>query len=149
MTELGISLPFTGVELHDHRAAVDRLADAGFRGLWTGEVDGLDGLTPLALFAGWRSDVTVSCAVVSAYTRTPPLLAMCAAALGEMAPGRARFGIGAGSNVIIDKWNGVPFEQPYERVAESLRFVRAALAGERSGEGTRTFRSDGFRLSRL
>src|SRR5439155_9303230 len=149
MTELGITVPFEGLELHEHRPAIDQLADAGFHGFWTGEVNSVDGLTPLSLFAGWRSDISISCAVVSAYTRGPALLAMSAAALGEIAPGRARFGIGAGSNVIVGNWNGIPFEDPYTRVAESLRFVRRALTGERVSLETRTFTSEGFRLGRV
>lgn len=149
MSRLGVTLPLEGMELHQHRNAVNRLASAGYVDMWTGEVAGVDGLSQLALYAGWNDDIGVACAVVNAYTRSPALLAMSAAALGEIAPGRAQFGIGAGSDVIVSNWNGIPFVNPYQRVAETLRFVRAALLGERSTGQYATFASEGFKLLRL
>jgi alkanesulfonate monooxygenase SsuD/methylene tetrahydromethanopterin reductase-like flavin-dependent oxidoreductase (luciferase family) len=41
--------------------------------------------------------------------------------------------------VIVERWNGIPFERPLSRVRETVGFLREALAGERAGEG-------GFRL---
>lgn len=149
MAELGISLPLDGLELHEHRDAVDRLYDAGYTGLWTGEVNGLDGLTPLALFAGWRPECSISCAVVSAYTRGPALLAMSAATLGEVALGGARFGIGAGSDVIVNRWNGIPFDRPLQRVTDVLRFVREALTEGGVSTSYETIPSEGFKLARV
>lgn len=149
MARLGVTLPFDGLELHEHRDAVRQLVAAGYEDIWTGEVAGVDGLSQLALYAGWEESVGVSCAVVNAFTRTPSLLAMSAAALGEIAPGRSRFGIGAGSNVIVESWGGVPFKSPYTRTAEALAFVRSALSGERSTGPYRTFQSQNFKLARI
>ena len=129
----GITVPFDGVPLHAHREWFEEIAALGYTDLWS-------------LFAGWRSDISISCAVVSAYTRGPALLAMSAAALGEIAPGRARFGIGAGSNVIVGNWNGIPFEEPYRRVRDTIRFLRASLAGEKVTHEYDTFAVKGFRL---
>jgi probable F420-dependent oxidoreductase len=88
--------------------------------------------------AAWRPELIVSCSVVSAFTRGPSIMASTAAGLAEAAPGRARFGIGAGSDRIVAGWNGIPFERPFSRVANTLRFLRTALAGERvtAGEDT-------------
>lgn len=149
MARLGVTLPFDGLELHEHRDAVRRLVAAGYEDIWSGEVAGVDGLSQLALYAGWDETVGVSCAVVNAFTRTPSLLAMSAAALGEIAPGRSRFGIGAGSNVIVESWGGVPFKNPYTRTAETLAFIRSALSGERSTGQYRTFQSQNFKLARI
>jgi alkanesulfonate monooxygenase SsuD/methylene tetrahydromethanopterin reductase-like flavin-dependent oxidoreductase (luciferase family) len=44
-------------------------------------------------------------------------------------------GIGSSSNVIVERWNGIPFERPRTRVRETVEFLRAALAGERAGKG--------------
>ena len=41
-------------------------------------------------------------------------------------------GIGTSSQVAVEQWNGIPFEKPYQRARDMLRFLRAALAG---GEG--------------
>ncbi len=40
-------------------------------------------------------------------------------------------GIGSSSPAIVERWNGIPFEQPYAKVRDTLRFLRKALAGEK------------------
>lgn len=147
--ELGVSLPFDGLPLHEHRSAIADLHAAGFSGLWTGEVNGADGLAPLATFSAWQPTMSVSSAVVSAFTRGPALQAMSAATLADIAPGRARYGIGAGSDAIVERWNGVPFDSPYSRVADLLRFLREVLSEGQAISVPQTFRSDGFKLTRL
>ena len=116
MSQVGVTLPFDGLPLHQHREAIERLADAGISEVSTGEANGLDGLSPLLLAAAWRPGLTLTAAVVSAFTRGPSIMASTAAALAEAAPGRARFGIGAGSDRIVEGWNGIPFTKPYSRV---------------------------------
>ena len=73
------------------------------------------------LFRGWEEGITVSCAAASVFTRGPGVLAMTAAILAEAAPGRCRFGIGAGSPVLAQTWNGVAFDRPYQRVVDTFR----------------------------
>src|SRR3569833_1303227 len=107
MAHIGVTIPFDGLPLHEHRAALARLWDAGYREVSTGEVNGADALTPLVLAAAWQPELVVSAAGGSVFTRGPGLLAMTAAALADAAPGRARFGIGASSDRIVEGWNGV------------------------------------------
>lgn len=33
--------------------------------------------------------------------------------------------------MIVQRWNGIPFTEPYQRVRDTLRFLRRALAGEK------------------
>lgn len=145
--KLGVTLPFDDVSLRDHQYLLRDLIDGGYGEVWTGEVSANDGFSPLALWAGWYEQLSVSCAVASVFTRGPGVLAMTAASLAEVAPGRCRFGIGAGSDVIVANWNGVPFERPYQKVADTLRFLRQTLAGERADDYP-TVHGKGFVLAR-
>ncbi len=140
---IGVTLPFDDVPLPGHRPLLRALVDAGYDDIWTGEVNALDGFGPLMMFRGWEDGITVSCAAASVFTRGPAVLAMTAATLAEAAPGRCRFGIAAGSPVLAEAWNSVPFERPYQRVVDTFRFVRAALAGEKVGGGFRLARPVG------
>ncbi len=144
----GITIPFDGVTLAEHRSWFTRLADLGYRDVWSAEVDGADGFTPLALAAAWEPRLELGVAVAPVFTRGPGLLAMTAASLAEAAPGRFTLGIGASSPVVVGRWNGVAYEQPYQRTRDVLRFLRRALAGERIDETFETFEVHGFRLSR-
>ncbi|MFB9238785.1 LLM class F420-dependent oxidoreductase [Plantactinospora siamensis] len=143
-----MTVPLDGVPLADHAAVYTALAGAGFTDVWSAEVAGADAFTPLALAAAWRPDLRLGTAIASAFTRGPALLAMSAAALAEAAPGRFALGLGASSPVVVRDWNAVPFDQPYRRTRDALRFLRAALAGETVDREYDTFAVRRFRLER-
>ncbi len=144
----GITIPFDGVPLPDHRRWFEELHSLGYSDVWSAEVDGTDGFTPLALAAAWSADLRLGVAIAPAVTRGPALLAQTVAALAEAAPGRFAFGLGASSDVIVEQWNGVPFVEPFKRVRDTLRFLRAAMTGEKVTESYDTFSVRGFRLAR-
>jgi probable F420-dependent oxidoreductase len=85
---------------------------------------------------------------VPAFTRGPALMAQSVAALAEAAPGRFAFGIGTSSDVIVERWNGLPFDAPYHRTRDMVRFLRQALTGEKVDFSSKTFTVRGFRLNR-
>lgn len=144
----GMTIPLARLGLADHREALRELVDLGYTDVWTMETSGLDALTPLASVAAFASELRIGSAIASVFTRGPALLAMTAAALAEAAPGRFVLGLGASSETIATAWNGLPFERPFARVRDSLRFVRTALAGERVTAEFESFESRGFQLER-
>jgi probable F420-dependent oxidoreductase len=85
-------------------------------------------------------------AILPAFTRAPALMAQSAAALADAAPGRFALGIGSSSNVIVERWNGVPFVDPYKKVRDMVRFLRDAFTGEKVSRVYDTFEVQGFRL---
>jgi probable F420-dependent oxidoreductase len=144
----GITIPFDGVTLADHRRCFADLAALGYTDVWSAEVDGADGFTPLALAAAWEPDLHLGVAIAPAYTRGPALLAQTAASLAEAAPGRFALGLGASSDVIVSRWNAMDYTDPYRRVRDTLRFLRAAFTGEKVTADFGSFSVDGFRLAR-
>jgi probable F420-dependent oxidoreductase len=144
----GITIPFDGVPLADHRPWLEELVDLGYTDVWSAEADGTDGFTPLALAAAWTPTLRLGSAIIPSFTRGPALMAQSAAALAEAAPGRFALGIGTSSDVIVERWNGIPFDEPYKRTRDMVRFLRAALAGEKVTEEYSTFKVTGFRLGR-
>jgi len=142
----GITVPLTGVALTDHRDWYRELADLGYTDIWSAEVAEADAFTPLTLAAAWEPRLRLGTAIVPVYTRGAATLAQTAAALAQAAPGRFALGIGSSSNVIVERWNGIPFEKPYQRVRDTLRFLRAAFSGEKVTEEYETFSVRGFRL---
>lgn len=146
MNRYGMSLPINGVPLNEHRDWLRELVDLGYTDLWSSEAGGQDGFTPLALAAAWAPEMRLGIAIIPAFTRGPALLAQSVASLAEAAPGRFVMGLGTSSNVIVGNWNGIPFEEPYKRVRDSVKFLRKALAGEKVDEEFDTFSVKGFRL---
>ena len=142
----GITVPFDGVPLHAHREWFEEIAARGYTDLWSAESGGADAFTPLALAAAWTPSLRLGTAIVPAYTRGAATLAETVASMVQAAPGRFALGIGTSSNVIVENWNGIPFEEPYRRVRDTIRFLRASLAGEKVSHEYDTFTVKGFRL---
>ena len=133
----GVTIPFSGVPLAGLPPLVRRVEDAGYDGLWSQEATELDGFTPLVVAAQHTERMRLATGIVSVYTRGPALLAQSAAALAELSGGRFTLGLGASSNVIVEQWNGIPFERPLARVRTTVDYLRRAFAGERVDGGFR------------
>jgi probable F420-dependent oxidoreductase len=131
----GLTLPFAGVPLAQTEPLVRRAEAAGWDDLWSGDTNGPDGFTPLALAAVWTERMRLGTGVVNAFTRGPAVLAQHAAALADASGGRFVLGLGSSSDVIVERWNGVPFAKPLTRVRETVATLRPVLAGERGPGG--------------
>src|SRR4029453_13467988 len=142
----GITVPFGGIPLAAQRELFAELPDLGYTDVWSSEVAGADAFPPLALASVWAPALRLGTAIAPVFTRGPATLAQCAASLAAAAPGRVAIGIGASSDVIVEGWNGLAFDRPLQRVRDTARFLRAALAGAKVTERYETFAVDGFRL---
>ena len=142
----GITFPFDGIPLLEQRPIIESLPDLGYTDLWSAESNGMDGFTPLALASVWAPALRLGVAIIPVYTRGPATLAMSAATMAAAAPGRFVLGIGTSSNVIVERWNDVAFEAPYQKVRDTLRFLKASMGGEKVTEDYETFSIKGFRM---
>ena len=144
----GITVPFDA-PLNEQADLYKEFADLGYTDLWSSEADGTDGFTPLILASQWAPTLRLGIAIIPAYTRGPALMAQHIASICEAAPGRFVMGIGSSSNVIVENWNGIPFEEPYKRTRDVARFLRRALTGEKVSEKYDGFEVNGFTLRRV
>jgi probable F420-dependent oxidoreductase len=143
---IALTVPVEGFTLSEH---VDLLREAerlNYRDAWSYEADGIDAFTPLAV-AAQATGLRLGTAIVNVFTRGPATIAQSAAGIADIAPGRFILGIGAGSNVIVEGWNGGVFRKPATRVRETAEVLRRALSGERVVFRGETVAVDGFRLS--
>lgn len=144
----GLTVPLTGVPLRDHRPLIAELSSLGYTDLWSAEVAGADAFTPLVLASEWDDRLRLGTAVVPVHTRGPAALAMSAAALADLAPGRFVLGIGASSETIVTGWNGIAYDPPLARTRDVLRFLRQAFAGEKVDGEFDSFTIQRFRLEK-
>jgi len=142
-----LSVPMDGFLLVEHAEIAREAERLGYTDAWSFEVDHVDCFAPLAV-VGLATGMRVGTAIANVYTRGPATLASSAAGLAEIAPGRFCLGIGAGSQPIVESWNGLRFHRPATRVREMTQVLRAALAGERVTFKGETLSVDGFRLTR-
>ena len=116
----GITLPLPGIPLPGHQEIIGQLESLGYTDAWSAETNGVDAFTPLTLAALWSGRLRLGTAIAGLYTRGPALLAMNAATLAGLAPGRFVLGVGTSSQVIVEQWNGVPLDRPYQRARDTL-----------------------------
>jgi probable F420-dependent oxidoreductase len=133
----GLTVPFEGVPLRELPELVRRAEAAGYESVWSAEATGFDGFTPLAIAALSSERLRLVTGIVNVFTRGRALLAQTAAALADLSDGRFVLGLGASSDVIVERWNAMPFERPLARVRSTVEYLRGALAGERVDGGFR------------
>lgn len=129
------------------RAALDLARSArgwGYEACWTSEVQGPDAFSMLGALAA-TTDFELGVAVVPVQTRSPVVLGMTAVALAQLTGGRFTLGVGASSEVIVERWAGQPFDAPLTHVRETVAALRPMLRGERSTFDGRYVRIGGFK----
>src|SRR5262249_11442328 len=89
----GISFPPQGRRLSTQASLAAGLESLGYSHLWTSEAGARDGLVPLAVASQWAPTIRLGVAILPVQTRGPAVLAMSAAALAEVAPGRCVIGL--------------------------------------------------------
>ena len=103
-----LSVPLDGMPLAQIAPVAGEAERLGYTDAWSLEIDGIDGFAPLAA-VGATTKMRLGTAIANTYTRGPATLAMSAAGLAEIAPERFCLGIGAGSQPIVESWNGGTF----------------------------------------
>ena len=126
-----MTIPFVNVPLPEQKEWCVELESLGYTDLWSSEADAHDAFTPLALASQWAPTLRLGTAIVPAYTRSPALMAQSVATMAAAAPGRFVFGIGTSSDVIVERWNGIGFTEPYRQVRDMVRFLGDSLGGEK------------------
>lgn len=147
MQRLGLTIGLEGAGL---RSVVDlcrRAEDLGYTDLWTAEVAGADGLTPLGALAATTRTARLGTAILPVFTRPPALLAMSAASLQDLSGGRFVLGLGTSSDVIVGRWMGETFTRPLTRLREYVEVVRACLGGGKVEFNGLTTTVEGFRMT--
>lgn len=132
----GVTIPFEHRSSAALREQLEEASDLGIEEAWSYERNVFDAFTPLAAAAAVAPTMRLGTSIVPVFTRPPGLLAMSAAGLAELAPGRFVLGLGGSTETIVTGWMGVPFSQPLKRVRETVLTVRALLEGERVGKLT-------------
>lgn len=146
MQRLGLTVGMEGTDLRSTLPWWQRAEDLGYTDLWTAEVGGVDGLTPLGALATVTRSARLGTGILPVFTRPPALLAMSAAALQDLSGGRFVLGLGTSSDVIVGKWMGQRFARPLTRLREYVEVVRSSLTGEKVEFNGLTARVEGFKL---
>lgn len=121
--------------------------EEGFHSVWVTESWGRDAFTALTLYAGATRRIMLGTGIVNVFSRSAAALAQHFVALNELSGGRAMAGIGVSGRGVIERFHGVGFESPLERMVDYINVMRSLWRGETSDwEGATVRISGGFRL---
>jgi len=128
---LAVTMPIGGIDARDTLGIVQRVSDWGYRAAWGAEVDGPDAFTLLGAVAA-TTDLDLGVGVIPVQTRTVFTIGMSAVAMAQLSRGRFSLGVGASSEVLVQRFGGQPFDRPLQHVREAVMALRPILRGERS-----------------
>jgi probable F420-dependent oxidoreductase len=122
-------------------------ADAlGYSSLWVAEANAAESMSLLGAISQVAPHIGLGTGVVALQLRTPPLHAMAAATLQQLAGDRDVFlGVGISSPAVAGQWHGAGYtDRPIAQVREFLTLLRECLSGE-----TVTFEGDFYTVKRF
>ncbi len=149
MNGLGILLPFRSCRASDAVRLGVEAESLGYSAVWVPEVSTFDAISVVAALTGMTETVNLGTAIVPLDSRSPVALAMSAATLSDLAPGRITLGLGVSTRTIVEDWHGGEFSRPLARVRDAITIIRQALSGERTDYAGEAFHSVGFKLDTL
>ena len=126
---------------------VAREADElGYAAVWVAEANAAEGMSLLGAISQVAPHVGIGTGVLALQLRTPPLHAMAAATLQQLAGDRDVFlGVGISSPAVAGQWHGAGYtDRPIAQVREFLTLLRECLTGE-----TVTFEGDFYTVKRF
>lgn len=120
----GLGLVIHGGSLHTVVAAAQRAEAAGFASVWTTEFYDRSATVTLAAIASVTERIRLGSAIMYAVGRSPLVLAIEAADLGQLSDGRFTLGLGLGTKQMQAGWHGADPASPAPRVEELVPLLR-------------------------
>jgi F420-dependent oxidoreductase-like protein len=121
--------------------------DLGYDSIWVPEAWAYEQFQLLAEIALRTKRLRLATGIANVFSRSPGLLAMSVATLDEISEGRAILGLGTSGRLVVENFHGVPYRKPLTRLRDTIRIVRALLAGRRlEPELTTLFDARHFKL---
>lgn len=103
----------------------------GFDGLWFGETPLRDASVLATIAACATKKIQLGTSIVNVFTRSPSQLALLGATLNEFSGGRFTLGLGVSTAAIVESWHGQRFDNPMQRLEETVKLLRQYFSGER------------------
>lgn len=114
--------------------------------LWVPESWGREAFSTLGAISQITNRVRIGTSVVSTFARTPATVAMAATTLDLLSDNRTVIGLGVSTESIVEKWHGVTFSKPLQRMQEYVECLRQMISGEKVNYSGTFFNVQNFKL---
>ena len=149
MTKFSQGVSIAGMQTLGTSMSLDVAREAdelGYSSVWVAEASAAESMAVLGAISQNTSHVGLGTGVLALQLRTPPLHAMAAATLQQLAGDRDVFlGVGISSPAVAGQWHGAGYtDRPIAQMREFLTVLRECLSGE-----TVSFKGDFYEISRF
>jgi 5,10-methylenetetrahydromethanopterin reductase len=118
----------------------------GYDSAWVAEGHGGDQFAVLAAIAATTTRIRLGTGISSVFVRSAPTIAMAAATLDALAPGRFILGLGSSHRVQVEGEHGLAYAKPLTRLRETVAIVRDLLRDGKVSHSGETVQIGGFDL---
>jgi 5,10-methylenetetrahydromethanopterin reductase len=114
--------------------------------LWVPESWGREAFASLGAISQITSRVRIGTSVVSTFARTPATVAMAATTLDLLSNNRTVIGLGVSTEAIVERWHGISFSKPLQRIQEYVECLRQMMRGEKVNYSGKYYNIQNFKL---
>jgi 5,10-methylenetetrahydromethanopterin reductase len=132
----------------DEVLSFSKLADKSIvvDSLWVPESWGREAFSTLGAISQITNRVRIGTSVVSTFARTPATVAMAATTLDLLSNNRTVIGLGVSTEAIVEKWHGITFSKPLQRIQEYVECLRQMITGEKVNYSGTYYNIQNFKL---
>ncbi|KTG11044.1 luciferase [Haloprofundus marisrubri] len=109
-------------------SVAERAEEWGYDAVWVSELWGTDAFVQLTELATRTERIDLGTAIVNVFSRSPAVIAMAAASVDRLAPGRVTLGVGASTPKAIEDLHGMEYDNPVRRIHETVELVKSYLS---------------------
>ena len=129
--KLGLSIGYSGADLHLPVETVQQAERLGFDSVWTAEAYGSDAFSPLAYLAAKTERIRLATGIIQLAGRAPAMAAMQAATVDALAGGnRVIVGLGVSGPQIVEGWYGQSWGKPYWKLRDYTEIMKKVFKRE-------------------
>jgi 5,10-methylenetetrahydromethanopterin reductase len=119
---------------------------SGAEHVWFPEITFGDAFIPAAAAAMETKRIRLATGIVGIWSRSPVAMALTAASLSQLCPGRLILGLGLQAKSYVERWHGRPYDKTLKAMREYVTIVRSILAGKNTSLEGEIFRVKNFQL---
>ncbi|MFQ5761525.1 MAG: LLM class flavin-dependent oxidoreductase [Candidatus Bathyarchaeia archaeon] len=138
MSRLGVAF-WGGMQATDIVEAARLAEKGGFESVWMAEGHGGDAFSILTACAMATKKIKLGTSIVSVFVRSAPTIAIATGTLDCISNKRFRLGLGSSHKVQVDHEHGITYENPMQRIRETVEVVRTLLEEEKIAYAGQTF----------
>ncbi|MDG6994350.1 MAG: LLM class flavin-dependent oxidoreductase [Nitrososphaerota archaeon] len=130
LKNLGVTIAWQSATIPSLSALAKAADKCGFGYLWIPEAWGLEAFSTIAHVLTMTEKIKIGSGIVNVFSRSAALIGMTYATLDQISSGRVLLGLGTSGRILVEKWHGIKFEKPLQRVQEYVEVIRKVATGE-------------------